>query len=152
MYSLKYIIKNKFKKYMEKVPKPFSNGIPENVQEKLETEAEKREESIEQKKPHNKEIIEKLDKFVLNMKEASANEAIRLIESDKFDKLEMSHINEVRNYHSIEIDGEKFFDEPFATGKEVGDCLIIAKQFDKEVVLKKLKEGQQFSEESKEEK
>ena len=53
----------------------------------------------------------------------SLDEAIRLIESDKVEKLTGQHIHCIAEYDAITIDGESFFDKAFSSGKEVAACL-----------------------------
>lgn len=57
---------------------------------------------------------------------SSLNEAIRLLESEKFSKLTYSHVRCIAEYQPIEIDGESFFEKAFSTGKEVAACLAYA--------------------------
>lgn len=56
----------------------------------------------------------------------SLDEAIRLIESDKVEKLTGQHIHCIAEYDAITIDGECFFDKAFSSGKEVAACLFFA--------------------------
>jgi len=56
----------------------------------------------------------------------SLNEAIRLIESEKVEKLTGQHIHRIAEYDAITIDGECFFDKAFSSGKEVAACLAFA--------------------------
>lgn len=56
----------------------------------------------------------------------SLDEAIRLIESDKVDKLTGQHICRIAEYDAITIDEERFFDRAFSAGKEVAACLAFA--------------------------
>jgi hypothetical protein len=56
----------------------------------------------------------------------SLDEAIRLIESDKIEKLTGQHIHCIAEYDAITIDGECFFDKAFSSGKEVAACLAFA--------------------------
>ena len=56
----------------------------------------------------------------------SLDEAIRLIESEKVEKLTGQHIHRIAEYDAITIDGECFFDRAFTTGKAVAACLAFA--------------------------
>ena len=56
----------------------------------------------------------------------SLEEAIRLIESDKVEKLTGQHIHCIAEYDAITIDGESFFDKAFTSGKVVAACLAFA--------------------------
>jgi hypothetical protein len=57
---------------------------------------------------------------------SALNEAIRLIESDKVEKLTGRHIRCIAEYDAITIDGECFFDKAFSSGKSVAACLACA--------------------------
>jgi hypothetical protein len=59
---------------------------------------------------------------------SSLNEAIRLIESDKIEKLSGQHIRRIAEYDAITIDGERFFDKAFSSGKAVAACLAFARE------------------------
>ena len=65
----------------------------------------------------------------------SLDEAIRLIESDKIEKLTAQHIHCIAEYDAIAIDGECLFDKAFTTGKEVAACLGYAMEIGWQEVL-----------------
>jgi len=56
----------------------------------------------------------------------SLDEAIRLIASDKIEKLNDRHIYSIAEYDAITIDGECFFHKAFSSGKVVAACLAFA--------------------------
>jgi len=58
----------------------------------------------------------------------SLNEAIRLMQSKKVEKLTDQHIHAVAEYGPIRIDDEVFFDKAFSSGKDVAACLSFAMQ------------------------
>ena len=58
----------------------------------------------------------------------SLNEAIRLMESDKAEKLTAQHLHAIAEYGAIQIDEEVFFDKAFSSGKDVAACLAFAMQ------------------------
>ncbi len=68
----------------------------------------------------------------------SITEAIRLLESEKFDQLTSEQIRSIAEYQAIEIDEEKFFHKAFTTGKEVAASLAFTKYIGKAVVLEDL--------------
>jgi len=103
-------------------------------------------------KGSNEEVVKKINSFILNLNEASVNEAVRLIESGKFNSVNRDNFTEIGNYHPIEINGEKFFDKAFSTGKEVALILRFAEQNNEKYVLKELKDAQKFLEDSKKKK
>ena len=65
----------------------------------------------------------------------SVNEAIRLLESEKFQKLTARQLQCIAEYSAIRIDEEFFFDKAFSTGKEVAACLAYAMEIGGEEVL-----------------
>lgn len=69
---------------------------------------------------------------------ASVNEAIRLLQSEKFQKLTNQHVHCIAEYRAIEIDDESFFDKAFSTGKEVAACLAFAMEIGWHAVLQDL--------------
>lgn len=58
----------------------------------------------------------------------SLDEAIRLIESGKLEKLTEKHIHCIAEYDAVTIDGERFFEKAFSPGKEVAACLAFARE------------------------
>lgn len=63
------------------------------------------------------------------------DEAIRLIESGKVEKLNGQHIHCIAEYDAITIDGECFFNKAFSSGKAVAACLGLAMQIGWQEVL-----------------
>jgi hypothetical protein len=81
---------------------------------------------VEQQHPAKKELLTELHMWERRLVLRSLNEAIRLIESGKAEKLTREHLHHVAEYHAIKIDGEWFFDKAFTSGKEVAVCLAVA--------------------------
>jgi hypothetical protein len=81
---------------------------------------------VEQHHPAKKELLAELHTWERQLVLRSLDEAIRLIESGKAEKLTREHIHYVAEYHAIKVDGEWFFDKAFSGGKEVAVCLAIA--------------------------
>ena len=69
---------------------------------------------------------------------AAVDEAIRLLESDQFEKLTDRQVRCIAEYGAITIDDESFFDKAFSTGKEVAACLACARDVGSSVVLEDL--------------
>ena len=69
---------------------------------------------------------------------AAVDEAIRLLESEQFEKLTDQHVRCIAEYGAITIDDESFFDKAFSTGKEVAACLACARDVGSSVVLEDL--------------
>lgn len=103
---------------------------------------EKRFEKKFTKSDEQKEYEGFLDKQILGLREPGVDELLRLLESDKFEHLTQTQIYEIGDYHSIEIEGEVFFEEPFSTSKEARFILELIKngQVDKAFVIEKLKD------------
>ena len=79
-----------------------------------------------QRYPAKKELLAELHTWERQLVLRSLDEAIRLIESDKIEKLTDQHIHDIAEYDAITIDGECFFDKAFTRGKEVAACLAFA--------------------------
>lgn len=69
---------------------------------------------------------------------SSIAEAIRLLESDKFQRLTDRDVRDVANYRAIEIDDETFFHKAFSAGKEAAASLAFAVTLGRNVVLEDL--------------
>jgi len=80
----------------------------------------------EQHHPAKEELLAELRTWERELMLSSLNEAIRLIDSDKVQKLTGQHIHCIAEYDAISIDGEWFFDKAFSSGKQVAACLAIA--------------------------
>ena len=89
-------------------------------------------------------LSRKLDLLLIQLETPSISEAIRFIESDKFALVTEEDFTEIGNYHTVNIDGELFFDKAFSRGKEIVKFLRAAKEGQVELVLKKLKSIQVF--------
>jgi len=59
--------------------------------------------------------------------EASLAEALRLLDSPRFEELTEQHVREVSEYRPIEIAGERFFERAFSRSKEAGATLGFAR-------------------------
>jgi len=81
---------------------------------------------VEQHHQAKERLLAELHKWERQLVLRSLNEAIRLIESDKVGKLSGHHIHCIAEYHAITIDGERFFDKAFSSGKAVAACLAFA--------------------------
>jgi len=66
-------------------------------------------------------------------------EAIRLLESDKFERLTEADIHAVANYRAIELEDELFFERAFTPGKEAAASLGFARLFGRDRVLDDLR-------------
>ena len=83
---------------------------------------------VEQQHAARAELIAELHTWERQLALRSLDEAIRLIESDKVEKLSWQHIHCIAEYAAITIDGECFFDKAFTRGKVVAACLAFAKE------------------------
>jgi hypothetical protein len=81
---------------------------------------------VEQQHPAKERLLAELHTLEQQLVLRSLNEAIRLIESGKVERLTRQHIHCIAEYDAIKIDGECFFDKAFTAGKEVAACLAIA--------------------------
>jgi hypothetical protein len=66
-------------------------------------------------------------------------EAIRLLESDKFERLTDADILDVANYRAIELENEPFFERAFTPGKQAAASLGFARLLGRDVVLDDLR-------------
>jgi hypothetical protein len=80
----------------------------------------------EERHPAKERLLAELHSWERQLVLRSLDEAIRLIESDKVEKLTGQHIHCIAEYDAIEIDGECFFAKAFSSGKEVAACLAFA--------------------------
>lgn len=81
---------------------------------------------VGQQRPAKEQLLAELHTWERQLVLRSLDEAIRLIESDKVEKLTEQHIHCIAEYDAITIDGECFFDKAFSRGKEVAACLALA--------------------------
>ena len=81
---------------------------------------------VKQQHPAKERLLAELHRWERQLVLRSLDEAIRLIESDKIEKLSGQHLHCIAEYDAITIDGECFFDKAFSTGKEVAACLALA--------------------------
>ena len=75
-----------------------------------------------------KRLIAELHNWERHLVLQSLNEAIRLMQSEKAEKLTAHHLHAIAEYGPIQIDGEVFFDKAFSSGKDVAACLGFAMQ------------------------
>ena len=59
--------------------------------------------------------------------EASLAEALRVLESPRFEELTERHVREVSEYRPIELAGERFFERAWSRSKEAGAALGFAR-------------------------
>ena len=64
-------------------------------------------------------MLAELHSFERALTEASLSEAIRLLESDRFEELTAAHIRDVGEYRPIQLGEERFFEKAWSRGKEV---------------------------------
>jgi len=81
---------------------------------------------LEQRQPAKEQLVADLHIWERQLALHSLDEAIRLIESDKVEKLTGQHIHCIAEYDAITIDGESFFHKAFSSGKAVAACLAFA--------------------------
>ena len=62
-----------------------------------------------------------------DLTEAALAEALRLLESPRFEQLTEQQVREVAEYRAIEIAGERFFPPAFSRSKEAGAMLGFAR-------------------------
>ncbi|HVO24319.1 MAG TPA: hypothetical protein VMW56_11895 [Candidatus Margulisiibacteriota bacterium] len=84
------------------------------------------------------QLLADLHSWERHLKLRSLDEAIRLIESGKIEKLTGQHIHRIAEYDAIRIDGECFFDKAFSGGKEVAACLAFAMEIGWQAALEDL--------------
>jgi len=81
---------------------------------------------VRQQRQAREQLLAELHTWERQLVLHSLDEAIRLIESEKVEKLTGQHIHCIAEYDAITIDGESFFDKAFTTGKAVAACLAFA--------------------------
>ena len=84
-------------------------------------------------------VLRELHSLAKHARVPSLCEAIRLLESDKFDALTGSQIREVGNYGAVEIGDEWFFRRAFSPGKEAAASLAFAQRIGRDRVLEDLR-------------
>jgi hypothetical protein len=83
-------------------------------------------------------MLAELHKFERALTVASLSEAIRLLESDRFEELTAAQIREVGEYRPIQLGEERFFEKAWSRGKEVAAALGFAQHLGTEAVRKDL--------------
>jgi hypothetical protein len=89
--------------------------------------------------PDGHEPLAELRRFESDVLPPALCEAIRLLESDKFECLTDSDILAVANYRAIELGDEPFFERAFTPGKEAAASLGFARLLGRDVVLEDLR-------------
>ena len=79
-----------------------------------------------------------LHELARNLTHASLRQVIRLLESEKFPQLTCDQIRTIGEYGAIEIEGERFFDRAFSSGKEAAGSLGFARFIGRDLVLEDL--------------
>ena len=83
-------------------------------------------------------MLAELHKFERALTVASLSEAIRLLESDRFEELTAAQIREVGEYRPIQLGEERFFERAWTRGKEVAAALGFAQHLGREAVREDL--------------
>ena len=83
-------------------------------------------------------LLDELHKFERVLSVASLSEAIRLLESERFEELTAAQIREVGEYRPIQLGEERFFEKAWSSGKEVAAALGFAQHLGPEAVRKDL--------------
>jgi hypothetical protein len=81
---------------------------------------------------------DQLHRFERSALTPALRETVRLLESDKFERLTEADIRAIANYRAVELDDEIFFERPFTPGKEAAAALAFARQLGRDVVLRDL--------------
>jgi hypothetical protein len=89
--------------------------------------------------PNDREPLLELHRFEGAALPPALCEAIRLLESDKFEHLTDGDIVAVANYRAIELADEPFFERAFTPGKEAAASLGFARLLGRDVVLDDLR-------------
>lgn len=85
--------------------------------------------------PRDPELLAELHQLQRNVLPPSLCESIRVLQSDKFERLTDAHVLAVANYRAIELDDEVFFERAFTPGKEAAASLGFARRLGRDVVL-----------------
>ena len=83
-------------------------------------------------------MLAELHGFERALNVASLSEAIRLLESDRFEELTAAHIREVGEYRPIQLGEERFFEKAWSRGKEVAAALGFAQHLGPKTVRQDL--------------
>lgn len=74
-----------------------------------------------------RQLKSELRQLERDLTDASLAEALRLLESPRFDRVTDSHIRDVAEYRPIEVAGERFFERAWSRSKEAGAMLGFAR-------------------------
>ena len=88
------------------------------------------------------QLREQLQGFQSLLTEAALAEALRLLESPRFEALTEQHVREVGEYRPIEIQGERFFERAWSRSKEAAATLGFALLLGADVVIEGLRQLQ----------
>ena len=83
-------------------------------------------------------MLAELHRFERALTVASLSEAIRLLESERFQELTAAQIREVGEYRPIQLGEERFFEKAWSRGKEVAAALGFAQHLGPEAVRRDL--------------
>lgn len=100
---------------------------------------EKHDRAGEKRDLAERRALDELHELERTITVRSVSEAIRLLESEKFDQLTAEHLRTIAEYGAVEIGDECFFEKAFTTGKEVAGSLGYAKRIGRDVVLDDLR-------------
>ena len=79
-----------------------------------------------------------LRSFQSALTEPALTEALRLLESPRFESLTERHVREVAEYRAIELAGERFFERAWSRSKEAAAALGFARLLGSDVVREDL--------------
>jgi len=88
------------------------------------------------------QLREQLHGFQSLLTEEALAEALRLLESPRFEALTEQHVREVGEYRPIEIQGERFFERAWSRSKEAAATLGFALLLGADVVIEGLRQLQ----------
>ena len=88
------------------------------------------------------QLREQLHSFQSLLTEAALAEALRLLESPRFEGLTEAHVREVGEYRPIEIQGERFFERAWSRSKEAAATLGFALLLGADAVIEGLRQLQ----------
>jgi len=86
------------------------------------------------------QLREQLQSFQSLLTEAALAEALRLLESPRFEDLTEQHVREVGEYRPIEIGGERFFERAWSRSKEAAATLGFALLLGSDTVVEGLRQ------------
>jgi hypothetical protein len=84
-------------------------------------------------------LREELRSFQSGLTEPSLAEALRLLESPRFQEVTERHVREVAEYRPIELAGERFFERAWSRSKEAAATLGFARLLGADTVREDLR-------------